>query len=592
MHVLGRLKANKLPKWVIFLDTETYEKEITKTKKQLFLKVGYARLTRRSRGGTFETVSECVFTTRFGLFRWLSGVLVHKQRYYIVAHNVSFDWRITGLSHYFDSRLYKRTVFIESGLNFIVRYSKKKQGVVVMNNMQLFNMSLRKLGASIGFDKGEVDFKAVSKKDLIAYCKRDVEVMVVAWNKLCSFIRDNDLGNFNLTLASDAMGAFRHRFMDQHIVIHNNPDAIALERAAYHGGRVEMFFQGRTNCGPIYSLDVNSMYPYVMRQSPVPIRLVRFFRHPTPAQFESVRRAYGYIVEATIKIDEPTLPLVYNNRLCFPVGTVRGTFARPELERSLISGQLLEVHTLAAYEEAVIFDKYVYFFYEKRKQYKKEGNLAFEMICKLMLNSLYGKFGQRNLVYKKIAENTKVPDGMYSVIETWNQRPTTYRVYKGVVEKETGYEEGYNSFVAIAAYITSLARAQLYEYIKLAGRENVFYCDTDSLFVNELGHARLSSVIDPARLGALKLEGIEPYAEFYGSKRYRFGTKIRSKGIRAGAREISPGMFEQEKWRGFRGALRSGDSDSVQIDVVRKEISSKYLKGFVLPSGVVSPFRL
>lgn len=591
-HVLGNVRGAKLPKWVIFFDTETTEHIIDSKNKELKLKLGYATLTRRDRHNRLTVVSEVVFYNRVQFTRWLGKQFRKRERYYIVAHNVSFDVRITSLFEYLQKAGFTRTSFIEAGLNFIGRFKRNDTGVVVMNNMQFFNMTLKKLGQNIGFEKGTIDFEAATDAQLVEYCKRDVHVMVEAWNKLIEFVSSNDLGNFGFTLASQSMTAFRHRFMHTDIMIHDNEDAIKLERESYHGGRVEMHQYGQTDCGPVYYVDVNSMYPYVMREYAVPTKLVRYFRKASFELFERVRKEYGYIAEVTIDIEQPILPVVHNGKLCFPVGRITGVFAKPELEKALSVGKLISVGRLAAYKEEIIFKDFVDFFYMERLRYKKEGNDAFALICKLFLNSLYGKFGQRNLVFTKVGLTDSIPDGFYETFDTQLNKWCKYRIYKGVVERETGFEEGYNSFVAIASYVTSLARVQLYEYMELAGLENTLYCDTDSLFVNSTGYMRLLGVIEPSKLGMLKVEGISADAAFYGAKRYKFGDMTKSKGIRSNAVQLANGAFEQDKWMGFKGALRTGNADKVIITKVTKQLHDSYSKGIVLPSGRVAPFRL
>ena len=70
--------------------------------------------------------------------------------------------------------------------------------------------------------------------------------------------------------------------------------------------------------------------------------------------------------------------------------------------------------------------------------------------------------------------------------------------------KSTGYV-GDN--VHLAAYITAGARSMLCRAIVIAGPENVYYCDTDSLFVNAEGFRRLQAagLLHEDMLGLFKL---------------------------------------------------------------------------------------
>ena len=78
----------------------------------------------------------------------------------------------------------------------------------------------------------------------------------------------------------------------------------------------------------------------------------------------------------------------------------------------------------------------------------------------------------------------------------------------------------------------------------------------------------------------------------HGAKDYVVDGAAKIKGVRRNAQEISPGVFEQDRWRGLAGALRDGDVLHPKITRVRKRLSRKYLKGEVSPGGQVQPYRL
>ncbi len=91
-------------------------------------------------------------------------------------------------------------------------------------------------------------------------------------------------------------------------------------------------------------------------------------------------------------------------------------------------------------------------------------------------------------------------------------------------------KNSYDSFVGIASFITSYARMKLIGLIKQAGRENCYYMDTDSLFVNEDGLRRLMPEIDPYELGKLKVEEFSDKSAFWAPKFYLFNDNLKCKG--------------------------------------------------------------
>jgi len=169
---------------------------------------------------------------------------------------------------------------------------------------------------------------------------------------------------------------------------------------------------------------------------------------------------------------------------------------------------------------------------------------------------------------------------------------TQYRQFAGLIEKLEEKPESRDSFPAIASHITAYARMYLWELMKAAGLENVYYVDTDSLMVNEEGFEALRPRIDPSKLGALKVEWESDEVVINGLKDYSIDGKLKAKGIRKDAVQTAPGVFTQDQFRGIEGMIREGELDRILIRTVSKTLLRTYLKGQVMESGKVFPLRL
>ena len=128
--------------------------------------------------------------------------------------------------------------------------------------------------------------------------------------------------------------------------------------------------------------------------------------------------------------------------------------------------------------------------------------------------------------------------------------------------------------------------------MKMSGRENVYYCDTDSLFTNANGRDRLHSVLDDQLLGALKVEGVTDEMEIHGLKDYRFGEHVALKGVRDPHNPIAPNVYRLETFRGLKGALRDHDLNRMIVTRGVKRLKRIYDKGIVHDDGSVTPFPL
>ena len=91
----------------------------------------------------------------------------------------------------------------------------------------------------------------------------------------------------------------------------------------------------------------------------------------------------------------PLLPLRIDGKLKFPIGNFKGVWNNVELRKALSIGYKIRPIKQIIYTETFKpFDTFVNAFYNKRLEFKKENN-AMELVMKLILNSLYGKFAQK-----------------------------------------------------------------------------------------------------------------------------------------------------------------------------------------------------
>lgn len=591
-HPLKRNKSNQQPTRVIFFDTETTQVTLPAGDIEHHLKLGQACFVRLDSAGQVIKREWLCFRDPDTFWDWCVKHATTKTRLIMVAHNLDFDVLVLGGFRPLNDRGYLlKMLIVTSGAN-IWRFSNGKSTILMLDNMNYFHMSLADLGDSIGLAKLEVDFETVSDDDLAVYCKRDVEVMIKAWLDWLAFLKDHNLGCWAMTTAGQAFNAYRHRFMGVRIYIHTNEKAIDLERRSYHGGRSECFRIGYYGDGPYYMVDVNSMYPYMMKEYKYPTMLKTILSNASVSDLAYWLERAGVIAEVTLDTDKNCYPVGMNGRLVFPVGRFETVLTTPELIRALDDGAIVDVKAMAVYNMAYIFGDYVEYFYGIRRSYQDQGNTGYQMLAKLLLNSLYGKFGQQIDIYEHVADAPDTPDGFWSEYDVEDQCWRKYRSIGGVIERAVGKDEGYNAFPAIPAHVTAYARLYLYDLIQMAGPDHVYYCDTDSLIVDRAGFERLQPLLDDHELGMLKLEEKTDHMVINGVKDYIFGRKVKLKGIRNTAERIDHVTFEQYNQRSIKGALRARDAARCIWKKTTKHLDRTYKKGNVDATGKVRPYNL
>jgi hypothetical protein len=612
---------------MIFFDTESRvqiditDEDIQKTlageklEKDHELYLICASFTRRSKSGGYndewkdyypEPDQEIDFREQF----WIDvdSFVGKKKRCFMFAHNAGYDVIASGCIPALLKRGYRVQAFSDSNPFFLklARYTDDdpKKGVdrslCIVSSTNYYQFSLAKLGECFGVPKTEIDYETGDIKEAIPYCRNDVLILKTAMLAFIDFIKSEQLGSFAMTIAGQAMNAFRGRFLKQDtIFIHKDEASLILEREAYAGGRNEAWRIGQIN-DPIYYCDVNSMYPAVMKNNVFPVKLLTHRKRGTVKELQQfIDRGQLIIARVIVKADHP-IYFKKAGKLIFPVGEFRTTLSTPELIRAIKDKAIVKVEQFNVYEAGQIFEEYVDYFYNRRLEAKAKKDDVRTLLYKLFLNSLYGKFGQKSLNWEKVGEAPADMIKAETIINVRTKERRVYKVFGGSrfvkVSKPIGQNDAYNAFPAIAAHVTAYARMLLWNYIETAGQENIFYMDTDSIFCNEIGYNRLAAAgyIDGKVLGLMKLEEDHPLPGIYinGCKDYKLGDHPEKiKGVSKSSKQIKDGQYISVIWRGMSKFIKEGDLSRYKNEMIVKTLSRHYDKGMIAPAGEVNPFR-
>ena len=172
-----------------------------------------------------------------------------------------------------------------------------------------------------------------------------------------------------------------------------------------------------------------------------------------------------------------------------------------------------------SYKRGKIFNNYINFLYEIRTLYSKKN--ALNKISKLLLNSLYGRFGMH------ITKNTKkIIDlkNLYQIkkkykIDNYKLLNKNVAIFcyteKSNSKIETFKENIIDTAVQIAISITAYSRMFLYRYQTIPNNF-CFYSDTDSVFLQK----RIPNYLTGIQLGKLRTVDKIKYAYFISLKSY------------------------------------------------------------------------
>jgi len=588
-HIIRKNKKVEYPHYLIFFDTETPDENWHIHIGEQNLKLGVACYVRIDTSRNKIYKHWITFTKPEEFWDFVDKHHIAKTRLYIFAHNTRFDFAVTKGYTNLKRLDYEITFDTFESKPCIIRARKENKTLVILDTLNYFQTSIEKLGETFNIPKMKIPDGIKDFKRWEEYCRRDVEICMSAILRLIDMIKKEDLGGFGHTIAKQAFNAYRHRFMKYPITVHTFEDVIEIERKAYKGGRCEAFYIGKLDT-PAIGFDINSAYPNVMLKYTYPIRYHHAERRISLNRLKELREKYLIIANIMFTLDKPAIG-VKRDKLIFPIGRIHETLTTPEIELVMKYGEIKRIITVICYEHAPIFKEYVEYFYKKRLEAKKRKDNVMSLFYKIMLNSLYGKFGQKSEKWELICNDCGLPDGYYRCYDDITGEKYAERVINGVLWRKKGFVEGYDTVVSIAAFVTAYQRCELWKYMEKIPEKQLFYVDTDSLWIHPDAEKYLKVYTHEYELGMLKKED-ERIEEIYGAKLYIKDGKRHFKGIKDDAEEIEEMTYKQIQFQQIKSAIRKGNPDSVVINEIIKKINRVYDKGNVTTDGYVKPIVL
>lgn len=591
-HWLRRNKSARRPEWICFVDGESRIDPIRDKVDLHTFRLGWACLCHYTPAEGLHVHGWHRITDPVSFWNTVTPIAYETGQLYIVSHNIDYDARVLHAFTILPGTGWDPDYLILSDSCHFFTFKADTAKISLLDNLNYWQVSLDDLGQELGIEKLHVDFDTCSDDELSTYCHRDVEILITAWRYWLEFLDDHDLGDWSITTAGQAWNAYRHKFMPCKIGIHNRQDAIRLERESYKGGRCEVWRVGRFLGGPFYKLDVNGLYAYVMRNFPSPQKLVKVLTNVTPGYLDKLLERYMAIADVYVDTDEPVYATRIDGYNVFPVGTFRVCLTTPELQHAIRKHHLVAIGETAIYERQSLFVPFIDYFTPLRQKYKSTGDTARSLLCKMIRNSLYGKFGQRGYKQDVIGD---APRDMVKVTR-WVDGETgekcTDWTFGGKTIRQTYHGESADSFPGIASHIAAYGRLVLWQYASIAGLDNVYYADTDSLIVNQQGYEHLAQHLEPLKLGYLKVEAQSDDLEIIAKKSYRLGEQRTLKGIKKNAHQTPEGKWSQTQFTSLKWAFSHGDLDNVLTYVVEKEEHPTILHGWIDEHHNVKPPRL
>lgn len=463
-----------------------------------------------------------------------------KENYVLYFHNLKFDsefifnWLLKeGYTCIKDKKDRENKTFttLISDMNqiysieiFFEIKGKRCNKVTIYDSLKILNFSVEQIARDFNLPIRKLELDYTKPREIghvltsheIDYIRNDVEIM----SRALDYMFKTDLKK--MTIGGDALFDYKKMISSFTHYFPVLPYEIDKDiRQAYRGGFTYLneCYKGAT-LGAGWVLDVNSLYPSVMYNELLPFGEPLFFDGKYVE--DKLYPLYVQTISASFKIKENHIPTIQmkNNVNFIPTEYVTSsngdivtlTLTSVDLKLFLDHYDIEYIYYHNGWKFKAIrglFKDYIDKWTTVKIESKKQNNGAMYRISKLMLNSLYGKFGLNPDIRSKYPELDE-----HGIV--------TYKFYER--------EQREPIYIPIAAFITSYARNKtirtsqaIKEYsIKEYGQDYYIYSDTDSIHTLFTDVEILKSFvdIDEYRLGAWKLESQFVKGKYLRAKSY------------------------------------------------------------------------
>lgn len=384
-----------------------------------------------------------------------------------------------------------------------------------LDSVKLIPMTLDKAAKTFGCEnkmKFDLHTPDTEEVEWAAYNHIDCVVLYQVLTRFHDYVEGRLNGEVGITAPSTAMRIYRRNYLA--FSLERNQAYSDLFRASYFGGRTEAFYRGKAENLNYY--DINSSYPASMLEKMPVGRMTEHEGAPTRKLIDML----GFI---ECEVDQPmtaipVLPVRHEDKLMFPVGKLKGVWTWHEIREAIDYGaKVTKWGKSVWFEGKPIFRDMVLDLYKYRDKSAEDYDEGLAAIAKLMLNSLYGKFGQRTLrrhIYSSNDPNLplgSVPGNGHIDCPVWYFE-----------------EESDASYIMpqLSSYVTSYSRIALRRFMMQAINKGgkVYYVDTDSVITD----VELETT---TKLGGLKLEESGKDGIFVAPKLYALADKVVAKGF-------------------------------------------------------------
>lgn len=518
------------------------------------------------RRGHWEPIIRAEFAKPHQLHDWIEEYAADKRRTFVVspiatdALTMSKFWpRLTEAGarfvnkpgHYLpenreerDPHTYYVMRDVMQGKPDIVSYQIGAKSITWVSGRQYFTADEEDLAKSIGFEWAPVPAQAPNTVSVSRgpWCR--AKLWLHLFRDLSEWWREVGGGPWGYTAGHLGMQFFRKRLAPRIVCTHTQPQVKAMECRAIFAGRASTWFVGDIGSprerhaalvpppprsyrgwipGPVFSLDVRSMYPWLLATQYFPTKWVGLRGRMELPEALDHAEGMGIIADVVMDCQHPEYPCRLDDRIVYPTGVFRTTLTGAELAVAIKAGDVASVEQAALYAMGRPFQTMAEDLLFERQEARRKGAGAWELFVKLLSNAFTGKLAQRGGRWEQRPEVPPERDwGEFLGTSGATGRQPIYKAVAGLVS-EFVYDEAFGRPLGFCyAYLTAYARLHMRQLRQHAPPDTIISQDTDGLWCLESAHRAIVGATGGygETAGSLKLDEVQPAGRWFGPKHY------------------------------------------------------------------------
>lgn len=562
-HWLRRNHLTRMPHRWIVMDSEAHRRADAFGETMTF-RLAVARRWHDDNGRIIKTETQ-VHDDPNRLWEFISAHTRPGASTVLWCHNLDFDLQNTDAFRILPTLGWKLEWANLDEQVSMAKWSRDGASLKMADTMSWVPKPLEVIGQTLGIGKPDLPKEDDSRAAWERRCVADVEITTCLVRTLLDYIRENELGNMQFSGAGMGYAMWRHKYLDDKVLVHADPAAIEAERAAMHTGRAEVWRHGKYPKTKLYEWDMANAYTRIAKDSDLPRQLIKEDPDPTMGRYKRWAQKWALLAKAEITTDVPCVPVREDSRELWPVGTFTTWLWDCELQLAIEEGATVRLVHVYAYLRGPIMARWAAHTLDVLHGTHPEIPDVVKLWYKHQARATIGRCGLRYTQWEPSGPDWIGMTGISTVTTQANPEPHRLLHIGGELWEESGKVEGRDSMPMIPSWIAARCRVILWRTMRMIGLQHVYYVDTDSILVDAAGHDLMEAYAGGRNPDGWRVKGIYRRAELYGPRQIILEWEPRIAGVPKRAERTEHATFEGHIWQRAAAGLAAQAHGSIRV---------------------------